>query len=304
MRCACCEPEMDPLPLHAAPVDASAPAVRAMPRILQRMTTQMAKLVQREDPNVSFYRGVTISAPGKAGERGDLIDEIHRSWDRERLEASHGYIQWLFPIFAGDSMNWRASPLTYAGAAKIREDRVMSERVRRSYVLFLDFVGFRLADAWTGRVEAATDCAARMAHLDAHPHNFKRISRVLASLGHLGFRRYKAPLLAALEREIKLGTLRTAAAALVHHWRPLVHDEGSEAYAARTLERAEDRVDGACFVLSRSVSGASVSLEDAMPHDVRDELGVPRLQTTPARVASDAPPSWRLAELKKRRSLM
>ena len=41
-----------------------------------------------------------------------------------------------------------------------------------------------------------------------------------------------------------------------------------------------------------------------MPHDVRDELGVPRLQTTPARVASDAPPSWRLAELKKRRSLM
>ena len=204
------------------------------------MTTQMAKLVQREDPNVSFYRGVTISAPGKAGERGDLIDEIHRSWDRERLEASHGYIQWLFPIFAGDSMNWRASPLTYAGAAKIREDRVMSERVRRSYVLFLDFVGFRLADAWTGRVEAATDCAARMAHLDAHPHNFKRISRILASLGHLGFRRYKAPLLAALEREIKLGTLRTAAAALVHHWRPLVHDEGSEAYAARTLERAED----------------------------------------------------------------
>ena len=286
---------MDPLPLHAAPVDASAPAVRAMPRILQRMTTQMAKLVQREDPNVSFYRGVTISAPGKAGERGDLIDEIHRSWDRERLEASHGYIQWLFPIFAGDSMNWRASPLTYAGAAKIREDRVMSERVRRSYVLFLDFMGVRLADAWTGRVEAATDCAARMAHLDAHPHNFKRISRILASLGHLGFRRYKAPLLAALEREIKLGTLRTAAAALVHHWRPLVHDEGSEAYAART--RAEDRVDGACFVLSRSVS-------DAMPHDVRDELGVPRLQTTPARVASDAPPSWRLAELKKRRSLM
>ena len=272
-----------------------------MPRILQRMTTRMAKLVQREDPNVSFYRGVTISAPGKAGERGDLIDEIHRSWDRERLEASHGYIQWLFPIFAGDSMNWRASPLTYAGAAKIREDRVMSERVRRSYVLFLDFVGFRLADAWTGRVEAATDCAARMAHLDAHPHNFKRISRILASLGHLGFRRYKAPLLAALEREIKLGTLRTAAAALVHHWRPLVHDEGSEAYEARTLERAEDRVDGACFVLSRSVS-----LEDAMPHDVRDELGggVPRLQTTPARVASDAPPSWRLAELKKRRSLM
>ena len=42
-------------------------------------------------------------------------------------------------------------------------------------------------------------------------------------------------------------------------------------------------------------------------HDVRDELGgggVPRLQTTPARVASDAPPSWRLDALAKRRSLM
>ena len=184
-------------------------------------------------------------------------------------------------------MNWRASPLTYAGAAKIREDRVMSERVRRSYVLFLDFIGFRLADAWTGRVEAATDCAARMAHLDAHPHNFKRISRVLASLGHLGFRRYKAPLLAALEREIKLGTLRTAAAALVHHWRPLVHDEGSEEYEARTLERAEDRVDGACFVLSRSVS-----LEDAMPHDVRDGLG-PGGQATEGKLCSAIVPCRR-----------
>ena len=151
--------------------------------------------------------------------------------------------------------------------------------MRRSYVLFLDFVGFRLAECGPA-VEAATDCAARMAHLDA-PAQLQAHLVILASLGHLGFRRYKAPLLAALEREIKLGTLRTAAAALVHHWRPRT----ARAYGTDARAR-QDRVDGV-------LRAVAVSLEDAMPHDVRDELGggVPRLQTTPARVASDAPPS-------------
>ena len=296
MRCACCEPEMDPLPLHAAPVDASALAVRAMPRILQRMTTRMAKWSSariRTSPSTAAF---TISAPGKAGERGDLVDEIHRSWDRERLEASHGYIQWLFPIFAGDSMNWRASPLSYAGAAKIREDRVMSERVRRSYVLFLDFIGFRLADAWTGRVEGrhrlrGADGAARRAPAQLQAH--------LADIGLA-----RSPRLSAVQgaapRRAREGDQAGHAAHGGGGARPPLAALG----ARRGLGGVRTDARARRGPRRRRVRAVAVSLEDAMPHDVRDELvgGVrAAAATTPARVASDAP-SWRLAELKKRRS--
>jgi len=45
---------------------------------------------------------------------GDLIDRIHRLWwgDYKKLEAHHGFIQWLFPLFEGEGMNYQSSRLT------------------------------------------------------------------------------------------------------------------------------------------------------------------------------------------------
>ena len=45
---------------------------------------------------------------------GDVIDRVHKRWwgDYKKLEAHHGYIQWLFPLFEGGGMNYQSARLT------------------------------------------------------------------------------------------------------------------------------------------------------------------------------------------------
>ena len=79
---------------------------------------------------------------------------------------------------------------TKAGARQIRSDAQMSERVIRSYRLMLRFYGMRLADERTGAVERdPEDDGSRIGNFNNSPHNFLRISRILTSLGELGFHR-------------------------------------------------------------------------------------------------------------------
>ena len=146
------------------------------------------------DPNVKFYRNEIPSKPD-----GDLVENIHQSWDGdwERLEFHHGYIQWLFPVFENAGMNFESQPLSKSGAALIRADAAASRRVLASYKLILKFYGFVLADEKTGAIERHADAAffaERIANLNLSSHNWLRVSRIITSLGELGFRRYKAPL--------------------------------------------------------------------------------------------------------------
>ena len=162
-----------------------------------------------EDPNVLFYKGEIASEPN-----GAKVDEIHRSWrgDFRRLELHHGYIQWLFPVFENAGMNFHSSPLTKEGAATIRASEVCSRRVLESYRLMLHFYGFScLTDATTGAVARDPDAAhaaERLENLHERAHNWLRISRIITSLGELGFARYKKPLVAALRKEVEADARR------------------------------------------------------------------------------------------------
>lgn len=44
---------------------------------------------------------------------GDYIDNIHTSWAENfaLLESHHGYIQWLFPLFESNGMNYQSKKL-------------------------------------------------------------------------------------------------------------------------------------------------------------------------------------------------
>lgn len=213
--------------------------------------------------------GMLQSESGKYGEDGGFIDEIHERYDGdfESLERHHGFIQWLFPVFENSGVNWRAYPLTRTGAAQIRCDRALSLRVLRSYRIMLRFFGLRLADEQTGRVERLDEgWRERLENLNSRPHNFKRISRMLTSLGELGFRRYKAPFLAALQREIDEGHLPRAAKAYESFWWPLVHSEGSAWYVDKTSEEAGDLAEGCLFEEAVAApSGAAMCREAAAP---------------------------------------
>lgn len=209
--------------------------------------THSARLWDPEDPNVFFYQGQIRSQPN-----GDFVDYIHE-WkgDWEKLEEHHGYIQWLFPYFEPAGMNGLATPLSKSGAAIIRQDYACQMRVLNSYKMMLDFYGFRLADHRTGRVERVFDeqkFRERADNCNKRCHNWLRISRILTSLGQLGFQRYKRPFFERLQKEVEEGTLADAAGSCTDFWRPLVYEEASESYKKKTLEEPEDRAEGCLFL--------------------------------------------------------
>ena len=80
--------------------------------------------------NVRFYRNALCARPD-----GVRIDALHRAWrgDYARLEAAHGYIQWLFPVFADAGVNPAACALGHGEARLMRRDLAVAVRIVRSY---------------------------------------------------------------------------------------------------------------------------------------------------------------------------
>lgn len=59
--------------------------------------------------NVNFYLNKRVSDPN-----GDYIENIHKKWwgDFQKLEAHHGFIQWLFPNSFQSRFNQMADSLS------------------------------------------------------------------------------------------------------------------------------------------------------------------------------------------------
>lgn len=81
-------------------------------------------------PNFMFYSNLTPSVPD-----GALITEILATWanDADRLEAHHGYIQWLFPLFADQGLNSSAHALRHREAAAMRASAEICTRIVAAY---------------------------------------------------------------------------------------------------------------------------------------------------------------------------
>ncbi|KAL6070181.1 Opioid growth factor receptor [Balamuthia mandrillaris] len=217
--------------------------------------------------NVLFYRNVLPSSPS-----GDFIDNIHSHWKGKYsfLEAHHGYIQWLFPLFEGTGLNSSAQKLNKEEAKMMREDLAMAKRLVKSYQLMLHFYGMRLADKRTGRIIRRKNYAPRYSNLNTHSHNFLRITRILTSLGHLGFIRYKEAWLRFLSEEIgKEGLLPECSYALHNFWLPLL-DVENPSFIEKTGETAEDRTESVYFEAMEQSDWQDSDKEE----ESEEELGV------------------------------
>lgn len=208
--------------------------------------------------NYLFYTGREVCHPYRM-----TISEIHDEWrgDYATLEREHGYIQWLFPLFVRSSYNSESPAMTRGEAVLLRRSRLAATNLVESYRIMLDFYGLRLVDADTGEVGYAEDkrfVGERMANLAAHGHNFLRITRILTSLGHLGFARYKRPLLEMLERVVRDYVPR-ARDSLEGFWKETVLYD-SEGYYQSTKELPIDREPSVFFTEIRS-SQSPVSKE-------------------------------------------
>mmetsp|Transcript_28995 Transcript_28995/g.32212 ORF Transcript_28995/g.32212 Transcript_28995/m.32212 type:complete len:158 (-) Transcript_28995:139-612(-) len=107
--------------------------------------------------------------------------------------------------------------------------------------MMLDFFGMRLVDFATGEVGRKEGWEYRYINMQERRHNNLRISRMLKSLGHLGFTRYKQPFIDHLTQEVEEGRLRCRSS-LTRYWRPTL-DLDTKRYKVDTLEDAEDRED-------------------------------------------------------------
>nr|XP_057908147.1 opioid growth factor receptor [Doryrhamphus excisus] len=140
--------------------------------------------------NLQFYLNKFPSAPDDV-----YIESFLKEWknDYKRLERVHSYIQWLFPL-REPGVNYMASELTKKEIEAFKCNEDAKKRLVESYELMLGFYGMRLVNKETGEVTRADNWKERFGNLERNMHNNLRITRILKSLGELGFEHYQAPL--------------------------------------------------------------------------------------------------------------
>ncbi|XP_067303092.1 opioid growth factor receptor isoform X2 [Pseudorasbora parva] len=140
--------------------------------------------------NLKFYLNEIKSSPDDVS-----IETFHSEWrtDYKRLERVHSYIQWLFPL-REPGVNYMAAELTRKEIQAFRESDEAKSRLLDSYELMLGFYGIQLLNRETGEVKRAENWRERFANLERNMHNNLRITRILKSLGELGFEHFQAPL--------------------------------------------------------------------------------------------------------------
>ncbi|NP_001314975.1 opioid growth factor receptor-like protein 1 [Danio rerio] len=153
--------------------------------------------------NLRFYLNKIPLVPD-----GIYIEEILTKWrgDYDKLEHNHTYIQWLFPL-REQGLNFYAQELTQDEIKEFQSTREAKRRFLLAYTIMLDFFGIKLLDK-NGNVSRASNWQDRFQHLNESQHNYLRITRILKSLGELGFESFKLPLVRLLlEEALVEGTL-------------------------------------------------------------------------------------------------
>lgn len=191
-------------------------------------------------------------------------------------------------------MNGDAQVLQLHEARAIEADPVCRQRVVRSYQLMLDFYGMQLrvsagraraGEEWvgggggasspcvglqnhdTGEVERADNWKRRYAHLVRSGHNWLRITRILKSLGELGFERFKLPFLLHVATEVfDTGELEGCKRSLLDYWCMVLRDREAQVVMNDAIRRfAPERT------LSYMAAAPAVADDYVRPSQLADE---------------------------------
>ncbi|XP_068118792.1 opioid growth factor receptor-like isoform X2 [Hyperolius riggenbachi] len=132
--------------------------------------------------NFKFYRNEIPFHPN-----GLYIEDMLETWKNEYdiLESNHNYIQWLFPL-REPGLNQKAPPLSRNEIKRMVEDSDVNGRFLAAYKLMLGFYGLTLNEE-TEEVQRADNWKERYANLNWSSHNYLRITRILKSLGEMGY---------------------------------------------------------------------------------------------------------------------
>lgn len=132
-----------------------------------------------DNPLIAFLCGEGPDTQGR------LLADVW-GWTTARLEVTHDYIQWLFPLTEASQFNPFAPVAHAAALASARQDRRVRENMRRSLAVMLAFYGLGFSPDGKA-VEPADDFEARAQDwITRANHNFLRLTRILKSLRLFG----------------------------------------------------------------------------------------------------------------------
>ena len=129
---------------------------------------------------------------GAGGPAGRTFEQILQLSDQD-LERRHDYIQWIFPTFTRSDVVPEAPSLTTEAAISLRASPLTRPRAVAALVRMLEFYGMELdADLEEPTIARSADEFARRRSVWMTPgnHNYRRITRMLASLQILGCPQY------------------------------------------------------------------------------------------------------------------
>ncbi|XP_027032113.2 opioid growth factor receptor-like isoform X2 [Tachysurus fulvidraco] len=139
----------------------------------------------------------------------ELDDQINTGSNINEWNETRNIKEWDFSTIADGNSSYMANPRLFPTHEKgrnashelspeaiklFRRDEQVKKRLLTSYKLMLDFYGIELISEETGEVRRATNWTERSANLNRNTHNNLRITRILKSMGLLGFSHYQAPL--------------------------------------------------------------------------------------------------------------
>jgi hypothetical protein len=135
--------------------------------------------------------------------RGRSLSDI-RAFDTARLEGTHDFIQWLFPLPEPSGASAHAPILSRDDIATFAADPALREELRKSLDTMLAFYGLaRTGSEGTAAVARGPNYAERSREWLDRSHNFLRISRILRCLALLGCKPEARALLACLEEIVR-----------------------------------------------------------------------------------------------------
>ncbi|MBD1937096.1 opioid growth factor receptor-related protein [Microcoleus sp. FACHB-68] len=148
---------------------------------------------------VGFYLGQQPDSEGRT------IQEIW-SWNYQKLENKHDYIQWLFPLQERSRYNRKAPILNDEIIQEFRTNTVLRIHLLKSLKVMLSFYGLECLNPDSENLEITRSEAyseRKQEWINLGNHNYLRLTRILTCLKLLGLENYAQALFECLEKIYK-----------------------------------------------------------------------------------------------------
>ena len=102
------------------------------------------------------------------------------TWEGRRVEATHTFIQWLFPLNVPSGNSIGAPVLTEDDLDQFQTNPELRARLMKSFSMMLKYYGFAFSED-EKRIVKADDFEARSGWLYPSKHNYLRISKLFSA---------------------------------------------------------------------------------------------------------------------------